>query len=82
MNKSIEFVGGSGDAGTVSVETVSDILERELQVMIKEWLFRVDQEPDLARIPLNFQDRTGHLPNLLHDVIARLRLDVDTKRCE
>jgi len=30
-------------------------------------------------IPLNFEDRTGHLPNLMHDVIARLRLDTGSK---
>jgi hypothetical protein len=30
-------------------------------------------------IPLNHQERTGHLPHLIHDVINRLRLDVGTK---
>ena len=30
-------------------------------------------------IPLNFEERTGHLPHLLHDVISRLRLDAGTK---
>src|ERR1700692_892462 len=39
----------------------------------------VDEEPDLSRIQLNFQERTGHLPRLLHDVIARLRLDKGSK---
>ena len=38
-----------------------------------------DLEPDLIRIPLNFEERTGHLPRLLHDVIARLRLDKGSK---
>jgi len=33
----------------------------------------------LIRIPLNFEERTGHLPKLLHDVIARLRLDKGSK---
>jgi hypothetical protein len=74
MNKSVEFTGGNGGAGTVSVESVADILERELQEVIKEWLFRVDQEADLSCVPLDFEKRTGHLPHLLHDVIARLRL--------
>jgi len=58
---------------------VADIIERELQSVITDWLFRVDQEPDLKSIPLSFEDRTGHLPQLLHDVIARLRLDAGTK---
>jgi hypothetical protein len=58
---------------------VATILERELDTMIQDWLFRVEQEPELTCIPLNFDDRTGHLPRLLHDVIARLRLDAGTK---
>jgi hypothetical protein len=28
---------------------------------------------------LNFEERTGHLPQLLHDVIARLRQGADSK---
>jgi RsbT co-antagonist protein rsbRD N-terminal domain len=75
-----------GSAGTVkatggaaTIESVADILERELHSLITDWLIRVEQEPDLGRIPLSYEDRTGHLPRLLHDVIARLRLDVGTK---
>jgi hypothetical protein len=64
---------------TVTIESVSDILERELPALIKDWLERVELEPDLAHIPLTFEERTGHLPQLLHDVIARLRLEEGTK---
>jgi hypothetical protein len=60
------------------IESVADVLERELPEVINDWLSRVDKEPDLKSIPLNFDERTGHLPQLLHDVIARLRLDVGT----
>jgi RsbT co-antagonist protein rsbRD N-terminal domain len=67
------------NGGAVAVESAADILERELQAVIVQWLSRVEQEPDLTRIPLNFEERTGHLPQLLHDVIARLRLDTGTK---
>jgi hypothetical protein len=80
MTNTLESARGSrGSVGTVSVESVADILERELQTVIKEWLNRVEKEPDLARIPLNYEDRTGHLPHLLHDVINRLRLDAGTR---
>ena len=65
--------------GVATIERVADILERELQSVIVDWLARVEQEPDLKCIPLNFEERTGHLPHLLHDVIARLRLDAGTK---
>jgi hypothetical protein len=72
-------MGSNGSGGAVSVNCVADILERELPALIDEWLARVEQEPDLSRIPLTFEERTGHLPHLLHDVIRRLRLDAGTK---
>jgi len=68
-----------GSAGTVIIESVADILERDLDAVIQEWLMRVDKEPELTAIPLSFEDRTGHLPQLLRDVIVRLRLDDETK---
>src|ERR1700684_4519099 len=69
----------SGNGGAVSIDSVADILERQLPTLINEWLARVEQEPDLTCIPLSFEERTGHLPRLLHDVIKRLRLDAGTK---
>src|ERR1700684_1453578 len=68
-----------GSVGGVTVESVADILERELDTVIQEWLIRVDKEPDLTAVPLNYEDRTVHLPQLLRDVIVRLRLDDGTK---
>lgn len=67
---------GSNEPLTASSgpESVADILEQELDPTIRDWLGLVEKEPDLVRIPLNFEERTGHLPKLLHDVIARLRL--------
>jgi hypothetical protein len=39
----------------------------------------VQRRPELTCIRLNFEERTGHLPRLLHDVIARLRQGADSK---
>jgi|SRR6202167_4459723 hypothetical protein len=72
-------MGSNGSDGAVTIESVAGILERELPTLIDEWLARVEQEPDLTRIPLTFEERTGHLPHLLHDVISRLRMDAGTK---
>ena len=76
----VSTVGGNepltASTGTVSV---ADILEQELDPTIQEWIGLVEKEPDLIRIPLNFEERTGHLPRLLRDVIARLRLDKGSK---
>jgi RsbT co-antagonist protein rsbRD N-terminal domain len=63
----------------VMIETVADILEREIHPLIESWLTRVENEPDLIQIQLSHDERTGHLPHLIHDVITRLRLDSGTK---
>jgi hypothetical protein len=57
--------------------SVADILERELEPTIREWLRRVNLVPDLANIPLSDADRTGHLPKLCCEIISRLRLAQD-----
>src|SRR6202790_5848718 len=75
--KSAEDFKGNGSF--VAVASVADILERELQTLIKEWLTRVEKEPELMRIPLNYEERAGHLPRLMQDVNVRLRRDDHTK---
>ena len=57
--------------------SVADILERELQPTIKEWLRRVNLIPELTDTKLSDADRTGHLTKLYHDLIRRLRLGKD-----
>jgi hypothetical protein len=59
--------------------SVADILERELQPTIQEWLRRVNLVPELTDIALSNADRTGHLPKLYHDLIFRLRLAKDVE---
>jgi hypothetical protein len=80
MGESIDsawVANGNGSVGTY--QDVADILENKLDEVIQEWLARVEKEPDLCSVVLNFQERTGHLPQLLHDVIRRLRLDDETQ---
>jgi hypothetical protein len=67
---------GTRDAAT---EAVADILEREHDALIHDWIQLVEQQDDLMAITLGYEDRTGHLPALLREVIARLRLDAGTK---
>jgi hypothetical protein len=70
---------GNISSATTGTNSVADILERELDATISDWMTLVEKDADLVRIPLSFGARTGHLPRLLHDVIARLRLDEGTK---
>jgi len=62
-----------------STESVADVLEHERSGTIRDWMHLVEQQEDLMSIPLSYEDRTGHLPALLNEVINRLRLDVGTK---
>jgi hypothetical protein len=82
MGKSLDSADGKKKkkkGGTATTESVADILEENLPAVISEWLARVKKEPDLMGIPMNSEERTGHLPQLMHDVIARLRQDTGSK---
>jgi hypothetical protein len=59
--------------------SVADILEREIEPTIKEWLRRVNLVPELTENKLSDADRTGHLPKLYRDLICRLRLATSAK---
>jgi len=61
------------------VESVANILERESDITIQNWLDLVEEDAELTCIPLSRADRTGHLPRLLQDLVIRLRLDSGSK---
>jgi DNA-binding response OmpR family regulator len=56
-------------------ESVAEILERDSEITIQFWLNLVERDVELTCIPLNREDRTGHLPKLILDLIHRLKLD-------
>jgi DNA-binding response OmpR family regulator len=58
----------------VLTESVASILEHDLSATIQNWMELVENDEELTCIPLSFEDRTGHLPNLIADLIFRLRL--------
>ena len=55
-------------------ERVAEILERDTARTIQTWMSRVDLSKNLGIVHLSDQDRMGHLPLLLGDVVGRLRL--------
>jgi hypothetical protein len=57
-----------------SFQTVATVLEREAQSTIAAWLKRVEKTAALTQIQLSDHDRTGHLPQLLKDMVTRLGL--------
>ena len=61
-------------------ESVASVLHKELDETIERWMQRVDEVPSLSAISLTYQERTGHLPQLVTDLILRLGLAPDAKR--
>jgi CheY-like chemotaxis protein len=60
-------------------ESVATILEHDLDATIQDWMVLVEHDEELTCIPLSFEDRTGHLPNLIADLVNRLRLPPTAK---
>jgi hypothetical protein len=52
-------------------ESVATILEHDLAATIQGWMELVEHDEELTCIPLSFEDRTGHLPNLIADLVNR-----------
>ena len=53
--------------------SAAPILEHDLDATIQYWMELVEHDDELTCIPLSFEDRTGYFPNLLTDVVNRLR---------
>src|SRR6202162_1849546 len=79
MTKIVTERSNHNGTRTVPIESVADILERELDSVIHDWMRLVEKQDDLMSIALSYEERTGHLPALLREVIVRLRLDAGTK---
>ncbi len=60
-------------------QSVASILEHDLDATIQDWMELVKHDQELTCIPLSFEDRTGHLPHLLAELIYRLRLPPTSK---
>jgi DNA-binding response OmpR family regulator len=57
-----------------NTERVASILERESETTISEWLSRVEKDDELNFLILSHDDRTGHLPLLIRELVHRLRI--------
>lgn len=67
------------DHPPLTTKSVASILENDLDTTILDWMALVEHDEELTCIRLSFQDRTGHLPQLLRDLIFRLRLPTAMK---
>jgi hypothetical protein len=71
MTKTTTAKSSRARAISADTETVAQILERERDALIHDWPALVEKQEDLIAIPLSFQDRTLHLPQLLTDGLLR-----------
>lgn len=59
---------------TMKKECVATILSRDVDPIIKSWFSSVEHNEELTALSLNYQERTGHLPLLVGDLVRRLHL--------
>lgn len=59
--------------------SVADVLERELESTMNEWLRQVNLLSILTKVSLSDSDRAEHLPELYRDLIVRLRVGRDLR---
>jgi len=55
------------------VDNVASILEQETQSSIRDWLLRVELNPQFIDVRLDCEVRCAHLPHLFRDLVSRLR---------
>jgi CheY-like chemotaxis protein len=55
------------------IESVATILESSIQSTVDAWFERVEQEKKLTTIAMSHEQRVGHLPKILIDLVNRLR---------
>jgi len=57
-----------------NTERVATILERDAERTIINWLARVENDDELTIVQLTSEQRTGHLPRLIQELVQRLRV--------
>jgi len=59
-------------AARMEKERVGAILQRCNAAVVEDWLVRVKESRELNHFPLSDDERTGHLPRLVEDLVVRL----------
>jgi CheY-like chemotaxis protein len=56
-----------------SKESVANILDRDIDILMQRWFSRVEKVEELAALPLTVKERTAYLPEIMKSVTTRLR---------
>jgi DNA-binding response OmpR family regulator len=62
-----------GARPSTTAKRVASILESDARTTIGKWLTRVLREEELTRVPMTEEQRTGHLPSLMRELVQYLR---------
>jgi CheY-like chemotaxis protein len=65
------LAGGSSPSPVV--ESVASILENAIQSTVDAWFERVEADKTLMAIAMGHEQRTGHIPKILVELVTRLR---------
>jgi DNA-binding response OmpR family regulator len=63
----------TGPPDALVVETVATILERTTESTTKDWFRHIQKDKKVMTVPLTYEQRTCHLPELFRDLVHRLR---------
>lgn len=63
----------SGPVRSRVVESVATILERSAESTIDDWFQNVEKQEVLMAVPMSYEQRCEHLPQVFRDLVARLR---------
>jgi CheY-like chemotaxis protein len=63
----------AGPAPVRTVESVATILERTSEITIGEWFALIETDQQVMTVSLTREQRTSHLPQVIRDLVHRLR---------
>jgi hypothetical protein len=67
------------DGERTAMTSVAEILDRNVNAIIHDWIELVKHDEELASVSLNHDDRAVHLHKFFHDLLVRLRLPHGSK---
>jgi len=62
-----------GASPTPAVESVATVLEASIPQTVAAWYQRVEEDEHLTKLPMSREERVGHVPKILTDLVLRLR---------
>jgi CheY-like chemotaxis protein len=71
--EAIEQRLASGPPPSRVIQSVATILESSIQSTVDAWFERVEMDKNLTTIAMSHEQRVGHLPKVLIDLVNRLR---------